>query len=76
MKWFATLLAIIILVMPPTPAVAKSIMVGVCGAARISVPVKTPLPKENGDHGCCKKACHAASERRKKADGNIDDGCC
>lgn len=78
MKQPATMLAIMILVMPPAPATAKSIMIGVCGAgnARISIPLKTPLPGEGGDHGCCKKGCHAANERRKKADGTTDDGCC
>ncbi len=78
MKQPATMFAIMILVMPPAPATAKSIMIGVCGAGnvRISIPLKTPLPGEGGDHGCCKKGCHAANERRKKADGTTDDGCC
>jgi hypothetical protein len=77
-KQLATILAIMILVMPPAPATAKSIMIGVCGDGdvRISIPVKAPLPGERGDHGCCKKGCHAANERRKKADGTTDDGCC
>lgn len=78
MKRFASLLAIAILIMPPAPATAKSIMVGFCGGGdmRISIPVKAPLPGEGGDHGCCKKGCHAANERRKKADGTSDDDCC
>ena len=78
MKRLATLLAITILVMPPAPATPKSIMVGVCGEGdvRISIPVKAPLPGEGGNHGCCKKGCHAANERKKKADRTTDDGCC
>lgn len=78
MKRLASLLAITILVVPPTPVTAKSIVVGVCGEsdARISIPVKTPLPGEGGDHGCCKKGCHAANDRKKRVDGNTDDGCC
>lgn len=78
MKQPATMLAIMILVMPPAPATAKSIMIGVCGESnvRISIPLKAPLPGEGDDHGCCKKGCHAANERRKKADGTTDDGCC
>ena len=78
MKRLAALFAIIILVAQPAPAIAKSIMVGICGdgAARVSIPVKTPLPGEGGNHGCCKKGCHAANERRKKADGTTNDGCC
>lgn len=78
MKRLAPLLAITILIMPPAPATAKSIMVGVCGEGdvRIAIPIKAPLRGEGGDHGCCKKGCHAASERKKKADGTSDDGCC
>jgi len=77
-KRLATLFAVTLLVVPPTPATAKSIMVGVCGEreARISIPIKSPLPGEGGDHGCCKKGCHVANERKKKADGTTDDGCC
>ncbi len=78
MKRLATLLAITILVMPPAPASAKSITISVCGEGdvRISIPFKAPLPSEGGDHGCCKKGCHAANERKKKADGTTNDGCC
>ncbi len=78
MKRLASLLAITILVVPPAPATAKSIMVGVCGEGdvRISIQVKAPLPGEGSDHNCCKKGCHAANERKKKADGTTDDGCC
>jgi hypothetical protein len=77
-KRLAALLAIITLVIPPSPVSAKSIMVGVCGEGelRISIPVKAPWPGEGGDHSCCKKGCHAANERKKKIDGTTDDGCC
>jgi hypothetical protein len=77
-KRLASLLAFTILVVPPKPVTAKSIVVGVCGEgdARISIPVKAPLPGEGGDHGCCKKGCHAANDRKKRLDGTTDDGCC
>lgn len=78
MKRLAALLAITILVVPPAPATARSIRVGVCGDGdmRISIPVKAPLPGERDGHGCCKKGCHATNERRKKADGITDVRCC
>lgn len=64
--------------MPPVPATAKAIIVGVCGEGdvRVSIPVKPPPPGEGGDHKCCKKGCHSANERKKKADGTTEDGCC
>ena len=78
MNRFAALLAILILALPSVPAKGKSIMVGVCGEGdvRISIPVKAPLPGEGSEHGCCKKGCHAANDRKKKADGTDEDGCC
>lgn len=78
MNRVAALLAILILALPSVPAEGKSIMVGVCGEGdvRISIPVKTPLPGEGGEHGCCKKGCHAANDRKKKAHGIHEDGCC
>lgn len=78
MKRLMALLATAIIVMPPVPAQGKTIMVGVCGErdVRISIPVKPTLPMEGDGHGCCRKGCHAASERRKKADGQTDDSCC
>lgn len=74
----AALLAMLILALPSVPAQGKSIMVGVCGEGdvRISIPVRTPVPGEGGEHGCCKKGCHAANDRKKKADGTHEDGCC
>lgn len=78
MTRLVALVAITILVVPPAPATAKFIMVDVCGEGDlgISILVKMPLPGEGGDHGCCKKGCHAANERKKKGDGTTDDGCC
>ena len=78
MKGLAALLAIMILILPPVPANARTVMAGVCGETnlRISIPVKAPLPGGGGDHSCCNKGCHAANERKKKADGTNDDGCC
>lgn len=78
MKTYIALFSVVILIAPPVPASGKSIMVGVCGDSnvRISIPVKAPLPGEGNDHNCCKKGCHAANERKKRADGTDDDGCC
>ena len=78
MKRLIALFSAAILIAPPLPAAGKSIMVGVCGDnnVRISIPIKAPLPGKGDDHSCCKKGCHAANERKKKADGTDDDGCC
>ncbi len=78
MKRLIALFSAAILIVPAGAAAGKSIMVEVCGDsdARISIPVKAPLPGEGDDHSCCKKGCHAANERKKKADGTDGDGCC
>ncbi len=78
MRRLVALLAATILITPPVPAAGESIMVGVCGGSnvRLTIPAKAPLPGEGDGHGCCKKGCHAANERKKKADGTDDDGCC
>ncbi len=78
MKTYISIFSVAILIAPPVPAAGKSIMVSVCGDGnvRISIPVKVPLPGEGDSHGCCKKGCHAANERKKKSDGTDDDGCC
>lgn len=78
MKRMVVLLAITILVIPPLPAQGKALTVGVCGqpGMQVSIPVKQPLPGEGDDHGCCKKGCHAASDRRKKLTNNGPEDCC
>jgi hypothetical protein len=75
--WFASL-AIAALAMPSLPAEGKSIVTRVCGdtAARTVIPMEAPLPGTGDDHSCCKIGCHAANDRRKKADGTTDDSCC
>lgn len=72
------LLSILVLTMPAQPEPRKSLMVGVCGDGdiRISIPFKPPLPGEDGNHGCCRKACHAANDRKRKANGTEEDNCC
>lgn len=78
MKRLIALFSAAILTVPPLPAAGKSVMVGMCGGGniRMSIPVKPALPGEGDDHSCCKKGCHAANERKKKADGTHDDSCC
>lgn len=80
MKTCIALFSVAMLIVPPVPAAGKSIMAGVCGGGnvRISIPAKAPLPSEGDSHGCCKKGCHVANDRKKKADGtdDDDDGCC
>lgn len=78
MRQVVSLFAILILTLPPVPAQGRSIMVGVCGDGdiRVSIPFKQPLPGEGGNHSCCQKGCHAANERKKKADGTNEDDCC
>jgi hypothetical protein len=77
-KRLIALFSAAILIVPTGPAAGKSIMVDVCGDrdARISISVKAPLPGEGDDHSCCKKGCHVANERKRKADGTDGDGCC
>jgi hypothetical protein len=60
----------------PAPAIAQGrfLMVANClgGATRIDLPAD---PAEPSSHDCCKKGCHAASDRRKK--GQQDgENCC
>lgn len=78
MKHLLSLFAIGVLLVPPMPAQGKSIMVGVCGedGLRIAIPVKAPAPEQGGDHSCCPKGCHAASDRRKRLGGMMDDDSC
>jgi hypothetical protein len=78
MKRLVALFSAVILIAPPAPAAGKTIMVGVCGGdkVRIPIPVKAPLPGKGDDHSCCKKGCHVANERKKRADGSDDDVCC
>ena len=73
MMRLAAIMAIAILALPPLPAQGRSITVGVCGDndARVPIPVKG-----TDDPGCCRKGCHAAPNRRKKANDRSDDSCC
>lgn len=82
MKAAFTILAILALVTPAAPVSARAIMVDVCGAPglRIALPIR-PQPQKGDRHECCKKGCHAANERKKRAAGDggdlgDDDDCC
>lgn len=77
-----TLLAAFTLIVPQAQAATRPIMVEICGSGlRMALPAKVPAPRQNGDDDCCKKGCHAANDRKKRALGNEDDadenkGCC
>lgn len=78
-----TVLAAVIIILPPVPASGRSTMVAVCGTPnlRFYLPIKPNLPTESDGHDCCKKGCHAASDRRKRLtddsdDVGEDDRCC
>lgn len=65
-------------VMLPAPiAQARVIIVGMCNGR----PTQIILPNGNGgpmpvdDHQCCRKGCHAGTDRRKKQN-QLNDSCC
>lgn len=67
------------IMLPVPPARARVIEVGMCngGTTRITLPSGSDggqLPAD--DHECCRKGCHAGSDRRKKQNQLNDDGCC
>ena len=82
MKQFVAICAALTLIVPPVPAMARSIMVDICGApgVRLVLSFQMPLPQKGEGHSCCKKGCHATSERKKRltnaTDDIGDDGCC
>ena len=66
-------------IMLPAPmAQARSIEVGMCngGTQRIVLPNGRGGPMPADDHECCRKGCHAGSDRRKKGNQLGDDRCC
>jgi hypothetical protein len=58
----------------PQPAAANGLLMSLCGGASVTIPIPG-APITPDDKGCC-KGCHSSSDRRKKKDGNHDDGCC
>lgn len=76
MRRVACMVAALALILPPIPVAAGAIMVDICGkpGERIALPVKPRVPHEGDGHGCCKKGCHAANERKKRTAGDVDDG--
>jgi hypothetical protein len=73
MHSFAAIVAIIVLALPSPQAQSKTLMVVNClgGPSAIRVPMD---PAQRDRHDCCRKGCHAASERRKK--GASDRAAC
>lgn len=65
-------------IMLPAPmAQAQVIEVGMCngGTSRIVLPNGNGGPMPADDHDCCRKGCHAGTDRRKKQN-QLDNGCC
>lgn len=65
-------------IMLPAPmAQARTIEVGMCngGTERIVLPPGTGGQPPADDHECCRKGCHAGSDRRKKQN-QLNDSCC
>jgi hypothetical protein len=56
----------------PMPGAAAPMMVTTCAGGSVALPVEGPEPAS--DHGCCRKACHAGTDRRKR--GALEGGCC
>lgn len=63
------------LMLPALPGQAQAIRVPMCGGSTrtLTLPVM-PQPMSD-DHDCCRKACHAASDRRKKSGLHATDCC-
>lgn len=76
-RLYATLLFAAAFALPAPVQGGDVIMVSNCfgGMSPISIPGKSGAPGQ-GDDQCCKFACHAGSDRRKKSDTSPDDGCC
>jgi hypothetical protein len=65
-------------IMLPAPmAQARVINAAMCngGTTQITLPTGTGGPMPADDHECCRKGCHAGSDRRKKAN-QLTDSCC
>lgn len=79
MKQLRTMTPIFALaIMLPAPITqARTIEVGMCngGTSRIVLPNGRGGPVPADDHDCCRKGCHAGSDRRKKQN-QLDDSCC
>ncbi|MFM7027072.1 MAG: hypothetical protein ACKOXK_00130 [Chakrabartia sp.] len=61
----------------PAPALPAAVaVIPMCsgGAVRAVLPLDQPKPASS-DHDCCRKACHAGSDRRKRH-GLLSDTCC
>lgn len=63
------------LVLPTPMAQAKVVTIAMCGGGSrtINLPLNGPDPLDDS-HDCCRKACHAGTDRRKKSD--LDLSCC
>lgn len=63
--------------MPPVHAHSTTWVVGMCsGGTRIMVlPTDPAGPAKDNRNGCCDKACHVGSDRRKRGDG-MNPPCC
>ena len=65
-------------IMLPAPmAQARVIVVGMCGGgtSRVVLPQGGNGPMPADDHECCRKGCHAGSDRLKKNNQSPGDCC-
>lgn len=65
-------------IMLPAPmAQGRTIEVGMCngGTSRIVLPNGSGGPMPADEHDCCRKGCHAGTDRRKKSN-ELNDSCC
>jgi hypothetical protein len=71
-----TLIFALAIMLPPPMAQARVINAPMCNGGTTQITLlrdKGDVPAE--DHDCCRKGCHAVSERRKKAN-QLNDSCC
>ncbi|MEQ1537831.1 MAG: hypothetical protein ABL928_02790 [Sphingorhabdus sp.] len=71
----SAIFAIVIIALPTPPLQGRSLMVPTClGGPSVKIDLP-PDPLEQERHGCCRKGCHAANDRRKKANDLLPDCC-
>lgn len=67
--------AILVIAAPAPSAQGRSLLLPTCISGRLVMIDLPPDPAHRGRDDCCRKGCHAASDRRKKG-GDVRPGCC